>query len=235
MRIYGKMFSECTCTKLPLPAMIQIHSFTFNPFQENTYVLGDETGECVIIDPGCYSEEEKEELAGFITSQGLNPVKLLLTHAHIDHVLGNNFLCGKYNLKIEMNAIEKELLKSAELYGEMWGIKVEPSPAPEVFLEEGDEVKFGKSILQIIFTPGHSPGSICFYNTEQKFAIAGDVLFYGSIGRTDLPGGDYDKLIKSIKEKVFPLGDDFKIYPGHGPSTTIAHEKKSNPFVGENA
>lgn len=215
--------------------MIQIHSFTFNPFQENTYVLSDETKECVIIDPGCYTEEEKLELSGFISAKGLKPVKLLLTHAHIDHVLGNNYLCGKYNLKIEMNAIEKELLKSAELYGEMWGIKVEPSPVPEVFLNEGDEIRFGKSTLQIIFTPGHSPGSICFYNIEGKIIISGDVLFHGSIGRTDLPGGDYDTLISSINEKVFPLGDEYKVYPGHGPATTIAHEKKFNPFVGESA
>lgn len=221
--------------KATFASMIQIHSFTFNPFQENTYVLSDETKECVIIDPGCYTEEEKSALSGFISDKGLKPVKLLLTHAHIDHVLGNNYLCGKYKLKIEMNVIEKELLKSAELYGEMWGIKVEPSPAPEVFLAEGDEVKFGNSTLQIIFTPGHSPGSICFYNPEGKFIIAGDVLFHGSIGRTDLPGGDYDTLIRSITEKVFPLGDEYKVYPGHGPSTTIAHEKKFNPFVGENA
>ena len=215
--------------------MIHIQSFTFNPFQENTYVLHDETKECVIIDPGCYTDVEKEEISSYISANDLKPVKLLLTHAHIDHVLGNNYLCGKYDLKIEMNAIEKDLLKSAELYGQMWGIEVEPSPAPEVFLEEGNVVRFGSSMLQIIFTPGHSPGSICFYEPRQKFAIAGDVLFYGSIGRTDLPGGDYETLIKSIHEKVFPLGDDYKIYPGHGPETTIGHEKKFNPFVGENA
>jgi len=215
--------------------MIQIHSFTFNPFQENTYLLSDETKKCVIIDPGCYSTEEKKELSDYISSHGLEPVKLLLTHAHIDHVLGNNYLCGKYKLEIEMNVIEKDLLKSASVYGQMWGIVVEPSPEPTVFLEEGDQVRFGNSMLEIIFTPGHSPGSICFYNTGEKFAIAGDVLFYGSIGRTDLPGGDYDTLISSIHEKVFPLGDEFKIYPGHGPATTIAHEKKFNPFVGVNA
>ncbi len=216
-------------------AMIQIHSFTFNPFEENTYILSDETGECVIVDPGCYTEEEKKKLSDFISSNQLKPVKLLLTHTHIDHVLGNNFLCGKYNLRIEMNEIEVGLLRSAALYGEMWGIQMEPSPEPTVFLKEGDEVKFGKSILQIIFTPGHSPGSICFYNKEEKFAIAGDVLFHGSIGRTDLPGGNHATLLESIREKVFPLGDDFKIYPGHGPATTIAHEKKFNPYAGENA
>ena len=229
LRIYGKLFWEST-----FAPMIQVHSFTFNPFQENTYLLSDETNKCVIIDPGCYTDAEKKEFSDFITNNNLTPVKLLLTHAHIDHVLGNNYVSGKYNLKIEMNAIETELLKSAELYGEMWGIKMQPSPAPEVFLEEGDEIKFGNSVLQILFTPGHSPGSICFYNQEQRFAIAGDVLFYGSIGRTDLPGGDYDTLIKSINEKIFPLGDEFKIYPGHGPATNIAHEKKFNPFVGLN-
>jgi len=215
--------------------MIQIHSFTFNPFQENTYILSDETKKCVIIDPGCYTPEEKKEISEFISSHGLEPVKLLLTHAHIDHILGNNYICGKYNLEIEMNEIEKDLLRSADIYGQMWGINVEPSPAPSVFLKEGDQVNFGNSTLEILFTPGHSPGSICFYNTNEKFAIAGDVLFYGSIGRTDLPGGDYETLIESIHQKVFPLGDDFKIYPGHGPSTTIAHEKQYNPFVGINA
>jgi glyoxylase-like metal-dependent hydrolase (beta-lactamase superfamily II) len=215
--------------------MINVHSFTFNPFQENTYVLNDETRQCIIIDPGCYTEIEKEELAGYITRMNLNPVRLLLTHSHIDHVLGNNYVCGKFNLKIEMNAIETELLKSAELYGEMWGINMEASPAPEVFLEEGHTIRFGNSFLDILFTPGHSPGSICFYSKAEKFAISGDVLFYESIGRTDLPGGDYETLIKSIREKVFQLGDDFRIYPGHGPSTTIGHERKFNPFVGENS
>jgi glyoxylase-like metal-dependent hydrolase (beta-lactamase superfamily II) len=215
--------------------MIQIQSFTFNPFQENTYILSDATNQCVIIDPGCYTEEEKNEISRYIASHDLKPVRLLLTHAHIDHILGNNYLCGKYNLEIEMNVIEKDLLKSASLYGQMWGIEVEPSPAPTVFLEEGDKVNFGDSSLEILFTPGHSPGSICFYNRDQKFIIGGDVLFNGSIGRTDLPGGDYDTLIKSIHEKVFLLGDDFKVYPGHGPATTIAHEKEFNPFVGANS
>jgi hydroxyacylglutathione hydrolase len=215
--------------------MIQIHSFTFNPFQENTYILSDETRKCVIIDPGCYTAEEKKEFSDYISKNNLEPVKLLLTHAHIDHVLGNNFISGKYKLEIEMNEIEKDLLKSADIYGQMWGINVEPSPAPSVFLKEGNEVSFGNSVLEILFTPGHSPGSICFYNRDQKFAIAGDVLFLGSIGRTDLPGGDYNTLIESIHQKVFTLGDDFKIYPGHGPATTIAHEKQYNPFVGINA
>ena len=211
--------------------MIQIASFVFGPFQENTYILYDETKECAIIDPGCYSTDEKNALAQHIADLGLSPVKLLLTHAHIDHVLGNNFVCGKYNLKPEMHTNDLVMLQSLKTIGNMYGIPAEPSPEPEIFLGETDAARFGNSELKILFTPGHSPGSICFYHPEQKFAIAGDVLFYESIGRTDLPGGDYNTLIKSIREKLFALPDDFKIYSGHGQLTTIGHERKYNPFL----
>jgi hydroxyacylglutathione hydrolase len=211
--------------------MIQIASFEFNPFQENTYILYDETKECVIIDAGCYTSEEKNTLAEFIEENNLKPVKLLMTHAHIDHMLGNNFVCGKYNLKIEINHEEIPMLQSAKVVGEMYGIPVEASPDAEIFLDEKNIIHFGKSELKILFTPGHSIGSLSFYNAEQKFAIAGDVLFLESIGRTDLPGGDFVTLEKSIHEKLFSLPDDFKIFPGHGPETTIGHEKKFNPFV----
>ena len=211
--------------------MLKIDSFTFNPFQENTYVLSDETGECIIIDPGCYDAEEKEELAIFIDSKGLKPVKILLTHAHIDHVLGINFLAGKYGLPIVMNSIETELLKSASIYGQMWGIQVEPAPDPQEFLKDGDTFTFGKTELEVLFTPGHSPGSLSFYHRPTKQLIAGDVLFYGSIGRTDLPGGNFETLEKSIRTKLYTLEDDVIVYSGHGQSTTIGHEKRTNPFV----
>jgi hydroxyacylglutathione hydrolase len=211
--------------------VIQIAAFTFNPFEENTYILYDETKECAIIDPGCHSYAEKQELAGFISTQKLTPVKLLLTHTHIDHIFGNNFVCGKYNLKPEVNELELPMLQNAKMIGQMYGIEIEPSPEPGKLLKDVGEVKFGNNELQFIFTPGHSRGSLCFYNSEQKFVIAGDVLFNGSIGRTDLPGGDYNTLIKSIREKLFTLGDDIKVYPGHGPTTTIGHERKHNPFL----
>jgi len=211
--------------------MLKINSFTFNPFQENTYVLSDESGECIIIDPGCYDAEEKEELAIFIDSKGLKPVKILLTHAHIDHVLGINFLAGKYGLPIVMNSIETELLKSASIYGQMWGIQVEPAPDPQEFLKDGDTFTFGKTELEVLFTPGHSPGSLSFYHRPTKQLIAGDVLFYGSIGRTDLPGGNFETLEKSIRTKLYTLEDDVIVYSGHGQSTTIGHEKRTNPFV----
>jgi len=211
--------------------MMQIQSFTFNPFAENTYVLFDETHECVIIDPGCYTENERMELDEFITRKNLKPVKLINTHAHIDHILGNNHVVGKYNLNLEMHPADETVLKAATVYGEMWGIQVEPSPKVSHYLKEGDEVIFGNSRLKILFTPGHSPGSICLYDEEDQIVIAGDVLFYGSIGRTDLPGGDYDTLIGSIRKKLFVLADNVKVFPGHGPATTIGFERVNNPFL----
>jgi hydroxyacylglutathione hydrolase len=211
--------------------VIQIATFTFNPFEENTYILFDETKHCAIIDPGCYSLEEKNEIAHFIEQNSLKPVKLLLTHTHLDHIMGNNFICGKYNLKPEVNELELPMLENAKIVGEMYGLPVEPSPSAEIFLSENDTVRFGSCELKILFTPGHSVGSICFYHAEQKFAIVGDILFNESIGRTDLPGGDYNTLINSIREKLFSLPDDVKIYPGHGLDTTIGHEKKHNPFL----
>jgi len=211
--------------------MLEVKTFTFNPFEENTYVLFDETKECVIIDPGCYTEEEKKELESFISDNKLKPVKLLLTHGHIDHILGNNFVTAKYNLQIEMNKHDVPLLKAAPVYGEMWGIRCEPSPDASQLLDEGDVVSFGNSKLNVFFTPGHSAGSICFYNRENDFVIGGDVLFYGSIGRTDLPGGNFETLIRSIKEKLYHFGDSCRVYSGHGPDTTIGFERQNNPFL----
>ena len=211
--------------------MIQIASFTFNPFQENTYVLFDETSECVIIDPGCYDERERQELAGFIEKKGLKPVRLLNTHCHIDHVLGNSFIASKYGLKLEIHKDDLFLLHNLKPQATMFGVRAEESPEPEVFLNEGDQVKFGDSTLDILFTPGHSPGSITFYNKEEKLAIVGDVLFNLSIGRTDLPGGDMDILLHSITKKLLPLGDDVRVYAGHMDPTTIGFERKNNPFL----
>ena len=211
--------------------MLNIKSFTFNPFEENTYVISDDTLECLIIDPGCYSLEEKRELEGYIASNNLIPVKILLTHAHIDHILGNNFVSSKYNIPIQMSSIETALLLAASEYGKMWGIVAEPSPEPVLFVEEGIKITFGKSNLRSIFTPGHSPGSFSYYHEETKNLFSGDVLFLQSIGRTDLPGGDYETLIRSIQDKIFSLDDDVTVYSGHGPTTTIGYERKNNPFL----
>lgn len=211
--------------------MISIQSFTFGPFQENTYVLYDQTNECIVIDPGCYDDAERKQLADFIENKKLKPVKLINTHCHLDHVFGNGFIADKYNLKLEINKLDKVVLDGYLMTASLYNLQAQPSPQPAVYLAEGDKVKFGSSELEILFTPGHSPGSITFYNRSQKIMIAGDVLFYGSIGRTDLPGGDYNTLIASIKNTLFPLGDDFTVYNGHGSSTTIGFERKNNPFL----
>jgi glyoxylase-like metal-dependent hydrolase (beta-lactamase superfamily II) len=213
--------------------MIQIKSFVFNPFYENTYVLFDDTRECIIVDPGCYEKHEEEELSGFISTHQLKPVMLVNTHCHIDHVLGNNFVCGKYNLLPVIHKIEVQLLEAAPVYGANWGVAMHASPLPKKFIDDGGFIGFGNSELKILFTPGHSPGSICLHSAAQKFVVSGDVLFRQSIGRTDLPGGDFDTLIDSIRGKLFPLDDSTVVYSGHGPQTTIGEEKKYNPFVGD--
>lgn len=211
--------------------MISVHFFTFSPIAENSYVLFDETGECVIIDPGCYDDRERSELADFIKKNQLKPVKLLNTHCHLDHVFGNDFVAKKYNLKLHAHKNEIPVLDAFLRSAAMYGLNAEPSPDISVFLDEGDVVKFGNSSLEIVFTPGHSPGSITFYNKEQQFMISGDVLFYGSVGRSDLPGGNHAVLIDSIRKKLLPLGDGFKVYSGHGPATTIGFERVNNPFL----
>ncbi len=212
--------------------MTLVAKFTFNPFQENTYVLHDETKECIIIDPGCYDENEKLELVEFIEKENLKPVRLINTHCHIDHIFGNHFISEKYNLPLEIHEGELPVLNAVPQVAMMYGIPFsDPIPTVENFIKEGDIIEFGSSSLESIYTPGHSPASLSFYCKEAKFIIAGDVLFYGSIGRTDLPGGNYNTLISSIKDKLFPLGDDVEVYPGHGPKTTIAYEKKNNTFL----
>jgi hydroxyacylglutathione hydrolase len=211
--------------------MINIQTFTFNAFQENTYVLFDQTRECVIIDPGCYDNQEQRILSDFIEQNQLKPVKLLNTHSHVDHILGNRFVADKFKLKLAMNEHDLAGLRRTVDYGRVYGFQVDESPEPEEFLNEGDEVLFGESRLEVLFTPGHSPGSITFYNQLQNFIISGDVLFLQSIGRTDLPGGHHQTLIESIKNKLFVLGEKCTVYPGHGPSTSIGYEKINNPFL----
>lgn len=210
--------------------MIHVKSFVFNPFMENTYVLYDETGECVVIDPGCYEDYEKNEIKEFIKSNDLKVVKLLNTHCHIDHVFGNKYIKDEYGVKLYIHKLDDPTLKAVKAYAPAYGITNYEEAVADEYLEEGDEVKFGNSSLRVLFVPGHAPGHIAFYSSDDKFCIGGDVLFQGSIGRTDLPGGDFDTLINSIHEKIFPLGDDVIVYCGHGRETTVGVEKKSNPF-----
>ena len=211
--------------------MITIKQFTFNPYQENTYVLFDETAECVIIDPGMYEGSEQNELVNFIREKGLKPVLLLNTHCHIDHVLGNKFVFDQWGLKPRFHKGELPLLHRVVSYAPQMGFNYQVSPEPEVSLEEAGTVSFGSSQLELIFAPGHSPAHLCFYAKQENFLIGGDVLFFRSIGRTDLPGGNHQQLIESIKTNVFALPDDCEVFPGHGPSTTIGYEKVNNPFL----
>ena len=210
--------------------MLNVKSFTFNPFQENTYVLYDDTKECVIIDPGCYEKAEEQELANFIEENGLTVKFLLNTHCHIDHVLGNYFVKKKYNVDLCLHPIEEQVLKAVETYAPNYGFNQYSTTSGDSYLKEGEQVLFGDQALEIIFAPGHSPGHVCFYSIPDKILIGGDVLFRNSIGRTDLPGGDHDTLIESIHEKLFILPDDVVVYCGHGPETTIGYEKETNQF-----
>lgn len=212
--------------------MIQIQTFTFNGFQENTYVLFDDTKECIIVDPGCYDKHEQETLSNFVTENKLKPVLLINTHCHIDHVLGNRFVADKWKLDLAMHELDVPTLESVKDYCTAYGFhNYEESPLPSHFLNEGEKVKFGENELDILFTPGHAPGHIVLHSKKDGFIIGGDVLFQLSIGRTDLPGGDFDSLIESIKEKLLLLDDNTKVYCGHGPSTNIGFEKANNPFL----
>ncbi len=212
--------------------MSLVAKFTFNPFQENTYILHDETKECIIIDPGCFTQNEKDQLVKFIEENQLKPVRLINTHCHLDHIFGNRFVAEKYGLELEIHEGEVPVLEAAEMVSSSYGIPFpEPSPPAGKFIKEGDIIKFGNTELETLFTPGHSPASISFFCKKDKYVIAGDVLFQGSIGRTDLPGGSFPVLIASIKDKLFPLGDDVKVYSGHMGMTTIGEEKMSNPFL----
>ena len=212
--------------------MLKIKSFTFNAFQENMYILIDEVSkECIIIDPGCNNTQEENELINYIESNGLQPKRLINTHCHIDHVLGNQLISDKYNLTLEAHELEKPVLGMCQQVGSMYGIPYKGSPEISTFHHDGDVFSFTGIEIQILFTPGHSPGSICLYLKEQNELIGGDVLFQGSIGRTDLPGGDHATLIGSIMTKLMPLPDETIVYSGHGPSTTIGRERVSNPFL----
>ena len=210
--------------------MIQVHYFTFNAFQENTYILFDETKECLIIDPGCSDGNERKALEHYIKQQELKPAKLINTHCHIDHVLGNKWVAEKYGIDLYMNELDINNLKATVAYASVFGLECDESPEPTVYLNQDDILSFGNSQLNVLFTPGHSPGSISLYAKNEGFVIAGDVLFRESIGRTDLPGGNMETLLNSITTQLFVLPDETIVLSGHGIQTTIGYEKMNNPF-----
>ncbi|MFT5914143.1 MAG: glyoxylase-like metal-dependent hydrolase (beta-lactamase superfamily II) [Flammeovirgaceae bacterium] len=213
--------------------MLVIHPFTFNAFSENTYIISDsETKECIIIDPGCYDSAEQMELTEYISSENLKVTKIVNTHCHIDHVLGNHFCKEKFKVKLAVPKGETEVLRAVSTYSDNYGFAKYASTEPDELLENSGKIQVGNSKLEILYVPGHSPGHLAFYSSEQNFCINGDVLFHGSIGRTDLPGGNMNTLLASIRNVMFQLPDSTIVYCGHGPSTTIAFEKQNNPFCG---
>lgn len=197
---------------------------------ENTYILYDDTHECIIIDPGCLEKQEQQTLLNFIETNKLKVKILLNTHCHIDHVLGNKFVKEQFHVKLQTSKIEEQVLKAVSAYAPNYGFHQYQETNIDEYIAEGQQIKFGNAILDILFVPGHSPGHLVFYNAEENICIGGDVLFHRSIGRTDLPGGDHETLINNIHQKMFKLDDNMVVYPGHGETTTIGEEKKYNPF-----
>jgi hydroxyacylglutathione hydrolase len=213
--------------------MYNVKVFTFSPIQENTYVLSNDKKEAIIIDPGCYGQEEEQQLEDYIVSEGLQPRLLLNTHCHLDHVFGNKFVAEKWGLKPHIHPNEKQVLEYAPVSGLMWNLPFHNYSGDVVFLNEGDVTGLDNEPLDVLFTPGHSPGSISFYSKRGGFIISGDVLFQRSVGRTDLPMGDFNTLANSIRTRLYTLPDDTRVYSGHGPSTSVGEEKRNNPFVKE--
>lgn len=210
---------------------MKIKTFNFNPFGVNTFMIYDDTSECVIIDAACHEELEVQQILDFISNNKLNPRFLLNTHGHVDHICGNNYILQHFNIPLLMHEEDVFLVDSAIEHGKMFGFYISQPPLPTGFIKEGKDINFGESSLEIFHTPGHSPGSVIFYSAIGHFLISGDVIFSESIGRTDLPGGNFEELINSIKSKILVLPDKNIIYPGHGNFTTIGIERETNPFL----
>ncbi len=212
--------------------MIKVQKFTFNPFFENTFlIIDDASTDAIIVDPGCYNQEEEQVLSEFILSNGLRLKYLINTHCHLDHIFGCQFIKENYDTLYLAPEEDLPLLKNAVMQAEMFGVEIKKPPLPDKFLSENLVITLNKSDIKFIFTPGHTPGEYCLYLEKEKILISGDVLFKESIGRTDLWGGDYDTLINSINEKLLTLPDDVLVYPGHGDETTLGYEKMYNPFL----
>lgn len=211
--------------------MLRITGFTFNPFQENTYVLHNEQGACWIIDPGMFNADEEKVLLDFLTREKLRPRQIINTHTHIDHILGIHGLKTKFRLPFGMHEDDLPILRNAAGSAMMFGLPAFAAPQADFYIQAGATLNLGQDTVEVRLAPGHSPGSIVFYYPQGGFVVAGDVLFQGSVGRTDLPGGDFSTLSNSIQQQLYTLPDDTLVYPGHGPATTIGKEKRSNPFV----
>jgi len=211
------------------PSMLRVLKFSFNPFQENTYILANSNNECAIIDPGCYDSQEENLLKNTIEEEGLTPILLLNTHCHLDHVFGNAFIAKEYDLTPKIHHLERAVFDNVARVAEMYGLSYNPSPQPSYYKK--DYIFLGDDRLDLLFVPGHSPGHVAIYSANDELLISGDVIFKESIGRTDLPGGDMQTLMESIEEKILGLPENTKVYPGHMDTTTISAERLHNPFL----
>ena len=212
--------------------MLQINSFVFNPFGENTYVIFDETKECVIIDPGCYTASEEDRLFGYIDQHQLKPLMVINTHGHVDHVVGNNAVKRRYGIKVAAHPGTHPDITQAKRQAVWLGFQpVGDIDLPDMDLQDDEVIKIGESNLEVICTPGHARGSISLYAPVEGWVLTGDALFCRSVGRTDLPGGDFEELRESIRGRLFALPNDTEVFSGHGESTTIGEEKDFNPYV----
>lgn len=209
---------------------MKIYKLVFSPIEVNTYILADDSGDCAIIDCGCYDKKEFEKLSGFIEEKGIKPVLLLNTHSHLDHIFGNNFILERYGLKTYSSELDEMNRKSAVHHAMLFGLTMDEPPEPQGFITDNQVIAFGKTSLRALHVPGHTSGSIAFYSEADNCVFTGDALFSGSIGRTDLPGGNYETLMNSIRNKLFVLPPSTIVYPGHGEKTTIDHEIKTNPY-----
>jgi len=210
---------------------MKVHRKVFSPIGVNTYILEDGSGKGAIIDCGCYDEPEFNELQEFLETEGIEPVLLLNTHMHLDHIFGNRFMLERYGLRTHSSFLEEMNRISSVKHAMFYGLSMKPPPEPEVFLTDGQIISFANSSLKTIPVPGHTAGSIAFYHEVTNSVFTGDALFAGSIGRTDLPGGDYDTLLRSLRSRLLILPDDTRVFPGHGPESTIGFEKANNPFL----
>ena len=210
---------------------MNIQAFTFNVFSENTYVLFNPDGSGLIVDPGMNEINERRRFQAFLKDKGITPTHILNTHCHIDHILGNKWCKETFQIPLWIPDGEQSMLDSLSQVAKMYGLTAEPSPDADYLMKEGDHLVSDATRWQMISAPGHSPASICLYEEDGKILIAGDVLFFESIGRTDLPGGNHRLLLQNIHEKLMALPDEVVVYPGHGPATTIGHERRHNPFI----
>jgi hydroxyacylglutathione hydrolase len=229
--LFLSLKAQTNSKKLKFLPMINIKTFVFNPFQENTYILSDDSKECIIVDSGCYTYDEQKELVDYIESNSLKPKYIVNTHGHVDHVLGNAFVKNQFNIDILGHPEDLPLMQSATKHALMYGLSIDDVPSIDKYINHDDIIEFGNSQLKVIHTPGHSRGGICLYSANDEFIITGDTLFKSSIGRTDLPGGDYDTLIASITDNLLSLNPKIKIYPGHGDPSSLEWEQVNNPFL----